>query len=130
MAATVLPFYSEFAVAAAIGGGANAIMVVAVASGGNTAGACVNWLLGRGIERFRGHRWFPVVGCDFDRAQLWFQRFGVWTLLLTWLPIGGDALTVVAGVMRVPFSVFVVLTGIGKTARYVVLVFALDRYLV
>ena len=126
LAATVVPFYSEFAVAAALAGGAPTLMVVLVASAGNTAGAALNWLIGRSIERFRDRRWFPVPARELARAQAWFQRYGVWSLLLAWLPIGGDALTVIAGVMRVRFSVFIVLTAIGKSARYAVLVLVLD----
>ena len=82
--------------------------------------------LGLGIERFRGRRWFPVPERELERAQRWFQRYGVWTLLLTWLPVGGDALTVVAGVMRVRFLLFLALTAAGKTARYAFLAVALD----
>jgi membrane protein YqaA with SNARE-associated domain len=87
----------------------------------------LNWFLGRGIERFRHRRWFPARESDLDRAQRWFQRYGVWSLLLAWLPVGGDALTVIAGVMRVRFDLFVLLTAIGKGARYVVLIFVLDQ---
>jgi len=126
LAATIVPFYSEFAVAGAMAAGAPLLGVLAVASAGNTAGAVLNWFLGRGIERFRERRWFPVREAELARAQAWFQRYGVWSLLLAWLPVGGDALTVIAGVMRVRFDVFVLLTAIGKTGRYVVLIFVLD----
>lgn len=126
LAATIVPFYSEFAVAGAMAAGASPLAVLAVATAGNTAGAMLNWLLGRGIERFRERRWFPARQADLDRAQAWFQRYGVWSLLLAWLPVGGDALTVIAGVMRVRFDLFVLLTAIGKGARYVVLIFVLD----
>jgi membrane protein YqaA with SNARE-associated domain len=49
------------------------------------------------------------------------QKYGAWSLLFAWLPIGGDALTFVAGVMRVRFEIFFALTAIGKGARYAVL---------
>ena len=129
LAATVVPFYSEFAVAGAMASGAAPLSVALVATLGNTAGAVVNWFLGLGIERFRHKRWFPVGERELDRAQAWFQRYGVWSLLLAWLPIGGDALTVIAGVMRVSFPVFVTLTAIGKGARYLVLIFVLESFL-
>ncbi len=129
LAATIVPFYSEFAVAGAMASGAAPIAVVLIATAGNTAGAIVNWFLGLGIERFRHRRWFPVSERDLDRAQRWFQRYGVWSLLFAWLPIGGDALTVIAGVMRVSFPIFVTLTAIGKGARYVVFILALDHIL-
>jgi len=129
LAATVVPFYSEFAVAGAMAAGAPALAVLVVATAGNTAGAVLNWFLGRGIEHFRERRWFPVRTTELERAQRWFQRYGVWSLLLAWLPIGGDALTVIAGVMRVRFDLFVLLTAIGKGARYVVVIFLIDQSL-
>lgn len=54
------------------------------------------------------------------RAQRWYARLGVWTLLMSWAPLG-DAFTVVAGVMRTPVWVFVVLVTLAKTGRYAVL---------
>ncbi|MEZ5594130.1 MAG: DedA family protein, partial [Gammaproteobacteria bacterium] len=62
--------------------------------------------------------WFPIKQRQLDKASAWFQHYGVWTLLLSWAPIGGDALTFVAGLLRVPLGVFIVLVGLGKTARY------------
>lgn len=106
--------------------GATPTAVLVIATAGNTAGAVVNWILGRGLERFRARRWFPFDEREVERAQCWFQRFGVWSLLLAWLPVVGDALTLIAGVMRVPLGVFVTLTALGKGARYLVLVLALE----
>lgn len=125
-AATIIPFYSEIAVTGALAAGAEPVPLIAVATLGNTLGAVVGWWLGRLLLRFRDRRWFPASARELERAQRWFQRFGVWSLLLAWLPLGGDALTVVAGVMRVRLDVFVVLVGIGKGLRYVVVVGLLD----
>jgi membrane protein YqaA with SNARE-associated domain len=55
------------------------------------------------------------------RAQQWYQRYGCWTLLLSWLPVVGDPLTLVAGVMREPLWRFVLLVSIAKAGRYLVL---------
>ncbi len=129
LAATVVPFYSEISVAGALAAGAAPLAVVAVATAGNTLGAVVGWWLGRLVLRFRDRRWFPASAAQLERAQRWFQRFGVWSLLLAWLPVGGDALTVVAGIMRVRLDVFVVLVGIGKALRYIVVVGLLDTVL-
>ena len=91
-----------------------------VATAGNSLGAAVNWILGRFLTRFETRRWFPFKPDSLHRSQLWFQKYGVWSLLLAWLPIVGDALTFVAGVMRVRFELFFILTAIGKGARYAV----------
>ncbi len=81
----------------------------------------INWFLGRGIERFRDRAWFPVKPPALVRAATWYRRYGRWSLLASWLPIIGDPLTVIAGVLREPWWSFVILVGIGKIARYLVL---------
>ena len=96
-----------------------------MASVGNTLGAIVNWWLGRYLIHFQHRRWFPFKPDQLGRGQQWFNRYGVWTLLLAWLPIGGDALTFIAGIMRVPLWLFVVLVGIGKSVRYAVVILML-----
>lgn len=122
VAATIFPAQSEAAlVALLVAGSSSPVLLVAVASVGNTLGAVVNWALGRGVERFRDRKWFPVSAAALDRASGWYRRWGRWSLLLSWAPLGGDALTVAAGVLREPLWSFVVLVAIAKTARYVVL---------
>ncbi|MBY5999724.1 YqaA family protein [Tritonibacter mobilis] len=95
--------------------------LVAAASFGNVAGSFVNWVLGRSIERFRDKRWFPVSEKALQRAQRWYRRYGRWSLLLSWMPIIGDPLTLAAGIMKEPLSVFLVLVTIAKTGRYLAL---------
>ncbi len=77
-------------------------------------------MLGRGIERFRGRRWFPVKPASLDLAQGWYRRYGKWSLLLSWATIIGDPLTVVAGVLREPFPAFLILVTLAKVGRYLV----------
>lgn len=121
-AATILPFYSELLLVGLLKAGHEPWALWAAASAGNTLGAVVNWFLGAFLMRFSDRRWFPARQKDVDRAQRWFQRWGVWSLLLAWLPIGGDALTVIGGMMRVKLPLFILLVGIGKASRYAVVV--------
>ena len=123
-AATILPFYSEVVVVAYLEAGRDPLALWVAATVGNTGGAVVNWAIGLWIEHFRHRRWFPVRERDLDRAQRWFSRWGQLSLLLAWLPVGGDALTFVAGILRVRLWPFLVLVGIGKGARYGVVVAA------
>ena len=81
----------------------------------------INWWLGRELVRFQPRRWFPVSPAQMLRAQGWYQRYGRWSLLLSWLPVVGDPLTLVAGVMREPFPRFLLLVLLAKSARYLVL---------
>lgn len=118
-AATILPMQSEaLLVGLLLRTEIAPWLIVAVASAGNVCGSCVNWLLGRSIERFRGRRWFPVKGKVLDRAQAAYVKYGRPLLLLSWLPLIGDPVTVAAGLMREKFWIFVALVGISKTARY------------
>ena len=122
VAATILPAQSEAAlVGLLVAGTYSPVLLVAVASLGNVLGAVVNWVLGRGIEHFRDRSWFPVSQASLDRATGWYRKWGRWSLLLSWAPVGGDALTIAAGVLREPLWSFVVLVTIAKTARYIVL---------
>lgn len=124
LAATILPFYSEVLFVGLLAAGYDPTLVWLSATAGNTLGAAANWVIGRYLLHFQDRRWFPFKADSLARAQGWFQRFGVWSLLFSWLPIGGDALTFIAGIMRVRFDLFAVLTLIGKGARYGVLLAA------
>jgi len=122
VAATILPAQSEAAlVGLIVADGQPAVLLIAVASLGNTMGAVVNWALGRGVERFSGRRWFPVGRGQLERATGWYRRWGRWSLLFSWAPVVGDALTVAAGVLREPFWSFLLLVAVAKTGRYLVL---------
>jgi membrane protein YqaA with SNARE-associated domain len=118
LAATILPFYSEIVLVLALQEGADPALLLFTATLGNTLGAVVNWAIGRQLLKFQDKRWFYFSPAQIARAQRWFQRRGVWSLLFAWLPIGGDALTLIAGVMNVRLTTFLVLVGIGKALRY------------
>ena len=125
LAATLIPAQSESVLVYLIATGHYSIsLLVAVASLGNVLGSILNWYLGRGIEHYRDRRWFPVSAGKLERAQGWYARYGRWTLLASWLPIVGDPLTVVAGVMREPLPSFIAIVTIAKTGRYVLLALA------
>jgi membrane protein YqaA with SNARE-associated domain len=122
VAATILPAQSEAVLAGLLLTREYPVWaLIAVASAGNVLGSVVNWLLGRGIERFRDRRWFPVKPDALARAERWYRRYGRWSLLLSWAPIIGDPLTLVAGVLREPLPMFLALVTIAKVGRYLVL---------
>jgi len=102
--------------------------LVTVASAGNVLGSVVNWLLGRFIAHFEGRRWFQISRDQVAKAEGWYQRWGKWSLLLSWAPVIGDPLTVVAGVLREPLPVFLVLVSIAKVGRYVAVAWLADTW--
>ena len=119
-AATILPFQSEIVfVALQARGEISIVWIVIVASIGNILGSGLNYALGRVLERYKDRRWFPTSEAQLERARAWYQKWGVWTLLFSWAPLG-DALTIVAGVMRTNVWLFFLLVSIAKTIRYIV----------
>ena len=121
LAATILPAQSEVGLAALIlASPASVILLVATASLGNILGSALNWYLGRGINRYTGNRWF-LTNTTLSRANSWSSRYGRWSLLLSWVPVIGDPLTVMAGIMREPLLRFLLIVGIAKTGRYIVI---------
>jgi membrane protein YqaA with SNARE-associated domain len=124
-AATILPMQSEAVlVGLLLTEEYSTLLLVAVASVGNVLGSVLNWFLGRGIERFRSRQWFPVGKGAMDRAQRWYHRYGRWSLLASWLPIVGDPITVVAGVLREPLPTFLLLVAVAKVGRYIAIALA------
>lgn len=121
-AATLLPFYSELLLLAQLNQGLSPLWLWLAASSGNTLGSGVNWWIGKRISDFVDRRWFPIKKHDLARAQNWFNRYGKWSLLMAWLPIGGDALTVVGGIMHIPAPIFFTLVAIGKSLRYALVI--------
>jgi membrane protein YqaA with SNARE-associated domain len=122
LAATLLPASSELVLLALLALGYMPGWLWLCATVGNTLGAVVNWVLGRFLVRYHTHPYFPFAPATLLQAQIWFQRFGLWSLLFSWLPVIGDGLTFIAGLMRVRFWLFVLLTALGKGARYAVII--------
>ncbi|KRP34796.1 MAG: hypothetical protein ABS26_00520, partial [OM182 bacterium BACL3 MAG-120531-bin86] len=99
-AATVLPLSSEVLFGALLAQEYSLAALLFWATLGNTLGACVNWWLGtllhNNYTRLENYRWVQIKEKDIERAGVWFNRYGKWSLLLAWAPVLGDALTVFA----------------------------------
>ena len=122
-AATILPAQSEALLAYQVSISPDAVVqLIAVATLGNVLGATFNWCLGRLTENLRAKKWFPVNEKQLQKAERFYGRYGRYSLLLSWLPIIGDPITIVAGILREPLLSFVLLVTIAKCARYVFVV--------
>ena len=122
VSATLLPAQSEAVLVALIAEGQHSLWgLVATATMGNTLGSATNWLIGTCAHRITNKRWFPVSESRLHKAEAWYHTYGRWTLLLSWLPIIGDALTLAAGIFKEPFWSFFSLTCTAKLLRYLAL---------
>jgi membrane protein YqaA with SNARE-associated domain len=121
VAATLVPFNSEILfVALQVAETAPVWLMIVVASVGNTLGALVNYWVGAQLEDRGAHRWLRVPDAQFTRAKAWWERWGVWSLLLAFVPVV-EFTTVVAGAMRTPLWLFTTLVAVSKTGRYLAL---------
>ena len=121
LAATILPFSSELTLVGLIAtSNYDNLILSIVASFGNTLGSVVNWVLGFYSRNLITKKWFPFKDKQIENSSRWFSKFGKWSLLFTWVPILGDPLTLVAGLLRVRFLDFVILVAIGKVSRYLI----------
>lgn len=127
--ASLLPGTSEMVLAVLWYQKLNIVLLWCVATAGNVAGSCINYWLGVQCQRFSSQRWFPIKPAEFNRAQAWMSKFGTPVLLLSWLPVVGDPLTLMAGVFRLAFWRFLVLMLIAKGGRYAALLLFADTFL-
>ena len=121
LAATILPFSSELTLAGLIAtSDYDNLLLLTVASFGNILGSFVNWALGSYSRNLTTKKWFPFKETQIERSSKWFRKFGKWSLLFAWVPVVGDPLTLVAGILRVKFIDFIILVAIGKVSRYLI----------
>jgi len=128
IAATLLPALSEVTLASLVAASVGKpIFLFAAATTGNVAGSALNWWLGFRLADFRHRKWFPFSEEHISRASRHFNHYGTWSLLFAWLPIVGDPLTLVAGMFKTRFSLFLVLVTVGKAVRYGVIILIISK---
>ncbi|GIR65433.1 MAG: membrane protein [Pelagibacteraceae bacterium] len=124
LAATILPLSSEIVLTTMLLTNLfekNILLIIA--SSGNILGSIFNWYLGKKITIFQDRKWFPVSQEQLNKSQKYFQKYGLWSLLLAWVPVIGDPLTLLAGVLKVRFSIFFILVSISKISRYIFIIY-------
>jgi len=124
LAATIFPAQSELVLASLnIADNHDKFLLVAIATTGNVLGALVNWFIGYYLIKFKNKKWFPIQKRKIDKYSRFYQKWGVWSLLLAWMPIIGDPLTIIAGIFKTNIWLFLILVTIGKLSRYLFVIF-------
>ncbi len=121
LAATILPLSSELVLSGLLLSGASSSALVIIATTGNVLGSLTNYALGYCASLGIIKKWLKLSESKFINAEQRFKQYGLWSLLFAWVPIIGDPLTVIAGILRVRLLWFLVLVTIGKSLRYLVL---------
>ena len=123
LASTLVPLGSEWLLILLIVQGHPALTTVAVATLGNSLGAVTTYLIGIFGSDVLTRRVLQLSDQDLHRARTMYRRFGIWSLLLSWVPIIGDPLCLIAGALRTPLPLFLLLVPLGKICRYSALAF-------
>jgi len=121
ISSTLFPGGSEALLLYRLHEGGSAVSLVMTATVGNVLGSIITYAMGRLGSEAIHKKWLRMDEQKIARAEGWFGRYGQPSLLLAWLPIVGDPLCLVAGLLRSPFIWFVVLVSVGKLARYALL---------
>ena len=121
LAATILPLSSEVVLSLLLLNGLSPIALVAVATVGNVLGSLTNYGLGYWAGPKVAKKWLKMSEADFIRAERRFAKYGLVSLCFAWVPIVGDPITVVAGILRIRLLWFVLLVTAGKLMRYIVI---------
>jgi membrane protein YqaA with SNARE-associated domain len=101
----------------------NFYAVVLLATIGNYLGACTTYYLGLKGRSGVIEKYMSISKKDLEKADRWFTRYGSSALLFTWIPLAGDAITAVGGLLKLDFRIFSFYVFIGKFARYLVLAY-------
>jgi len=120
LAATILPLSSEVVLSILLLNGLSPVALVAVATAGNVLGSLTNYGLGYWASLAAIKKWLKMSEEEFVRAEQRFAKYGLFSLCFAWMPIVGDPITVIAGILRIRLLWFVVLVTIGKLLRYIV----------
>lgn len=120
LAATVLPLSSEVVLSALLLSGWSPAVLVVVATAGNVLGSLTNYALGYWAGFAVIKKWLRMSDDDFSHAEQRFTKYGLLSLCFAWVPVIGDPLTVMAGILRVRLLWFIILVTVGKLLRYAV----------
>ena len=118
LSSTLLPGNSEVVlVAMLLSGVSQPWLLVLIATMGNSLGGLTNVILGRFFPLRKTSRWQ-------EKAVNWLKRYGAATLLLSWMPVIGDLLCLLAGWMRISWGPVLFFLTLGKALRYVLVAVA------
>lgn len=124
LSATVLPLSSEILLSLMLlSKNYQALLLFIFVSVGNISGSIFNWYIGSKFLIFKDKKWFPLSSLQLEKSQKYFNKYGSWSILLAWLPIIGDPITILAGALKIKFFKFLVLVSISKLTRYLFLIY-------
>jgi len=121
ISSTLLPGGSEAFLLYRLNEGGTIMEIVLIATAGNVLGSLITYAMGRLGNEAVHKKWLRISEVQTGKAEVWFEKWGKPSLLLAWLPVIGDPLCLVAGLLRCGLMTFLFLVTVGKFARYMIL---------
>ena len=122
ISATLFPLGSEALLLYYLSQNLNYILLLLFASVGNTMGSILNYWLGLKGEKYLINKNI-LKEKNIKKYKNYFDKYGAFTLLLSWMPIIGDGFTFVAGMLKYDIKRFIILVFLAKTFRYISLIY-------
>ncbi len=117
ISATIFPMGSEALLMYDLSQGYNIYLLLFCATTGNSLGSVANYFMALKGEEFILKK--KLISEKYIiKGKIYFDKYGAWTLLLCWMPIFGDTITLIAGILKYDFRKFVILVVIAKFLRY------------
>lgn len=124
LAGTILPFSSEAVLLACIGLGLDPVASTLATTAGNALGGLTCYWIGHLGKMEWIEKYFKVDQKQMDKATRFIHGRGSWMALFSFLPVIGDAILIVLGLMRANIWIVAVSMTVGKLLRYALLVAA------
>ena len=122
ISATLFPLGSEALLIYDITQGYNIYLLLFFATIGNSLGSVINYFLGLKGEEYLINK--KLLNEKYiSKTKTYFDKYGFWSILFSWLPIIGDPITFVAGILKYDFRKFLILVIIAKFSRYLFIAF-------
>jgi len=119
LAATIVPFSSDFLMVGILIAGVNPVLALIVATSGNWLGGLTTYYIGR-IGKWNWiEKWFKVKEETLLKHKKNVDRYGSLLAFMTWLPVVGDVFALALGFYRINFTKSALFMLIGKGLRFV-----------
>ena len=124
LSGSIVPITSEVLLVFFLSVGLNAVALTLVASFGNTLGGITCFFMGRIVSKEKAVAFFKITPRRMQRADRIIQRYGYWAAAISFVPVIGETLLVMLGVMRVSWWRVAIVMAVGKLIRYAFIAFS------
>lgn len=129
LAGSVFPLSSEVVMLALLAAKLDPWQLVIYATIGNTMGSMLNYAIGMLGRIDWIEKYLRVSSKELERAKRFMAGRGAWMGFFSFLPVIGEALTIVLGLMRSNVVYTLISVTIGKFLRYLLILYGVKIFI-